>query len=113
VQVIGASTDEASDRAKIFQFIKDTRINFPIWMGATSSDMTRFGLGTALPGSVVIGKDGRIARVISGIVNQAELKKQIDVMLAATVATTEGPTEPRKDIAAPTKRPAAVSSVPS
>ncbi len=113
VQVIGASTDEATDRAKVLQFIKETKINFPIWMGATSSDMLRFGLGTALPGSVVIGKDGRIARVISGVVNQADLKKQIDAMLSAKVATTGEPNEARKDIAATTKRPADVSSVPS
>lgn len=113
VQVIGASTDEALDRAKVLQFIKETKTNFPIWMGATSSDMLRFGLGTALPGSVVIGKDGRIARVISGVVNQADLKKQIDAMLSANVATSGEPTEARKDVAATTKRPAEVSSVPS
>jgi len=113
IQVIGASTDEATDRAKVLQFIKETKINFPIWMGATSSDMTRFGLGTALPGSVVIGKDGRIARVISGVVNQADLRKQIDAMVAANVATTSEPAKAGKDIAATPKRPGEVSSVPS
>lgn len=113
VQVIGASTDEAADRAKVLQFIKETKINFPIWMGATSSDMLKFGLGSALPGTVVIGKDGRIAKVISGVINQADLKKQIDAMLASNVATMGGPTEARKEIAATTKRSAAVSSVPS
>lgn len=113
VQVIGASTDDVNDRAKVLQFIKDTKINFPIWMGATSPDMLKFGLGTALPGSVVIGKDGRIARVISGVVNQADLKKQIDALLAANVATIGEPTEARKEIAATAKRPTDVSSVPS
>ena len=34
VQVIGASTDEAADRAKVLQFVRETKINFPIWMGA-------------------------------------------------------------------------------
>src|SRR5688572_10264810 len=113
IQVIGASTDEATDRAKVLQFIKETKINFPIWMGATSSDMLRFGLGTALPGSVIIGKDGRIARVISGVVNQADLKKQIDAMLSANAAAIGEPGEARRDIAATTKRPDEVSSVPS
>ena len=113
VQVIGASTDEAADRAKVLQFIRDTKINFPIWLGAGTGDMLRFGLGSALPGTVLIGKDGRIAKVISGIVNQADLKKQIDAMLSANVATSGEPTEPRKDVAATTKRPAGVSSVPS
>ena len=113
VQVIGASTDEAADRAKVLQFIKETKINFPIWLGAGTGDMLRFGLGSALPGTVLIGKDGRIARVISGVVNQADLKKQIDAMLAANVATSGEATEARKDVAAKRKRPAEVSSVPS
>jgi len=39
VQVIGASADEAEDRAKVLQFIKETKINFPVWMGATTADM--------------------------------------------------------------------------
>lgn len=91
VQVVGASTDEAADRAKVLQFVKETKINFPIWTGATTADMMRFGLGAALPGTVVVGRDGRVAKVISGIVNQADLKKQIDAMLASAekVAATE------------------------
>ena len=113
VQVIGASTDEAEDRAKVLQFIKETKINFPIWLGAGTGDMLRFGLGSALPGTVLIGKDGRIARVISSVVNQADLKKQIDAMLAANAATSGEAGEARKDVAAKPKRPAEVSSVPS
>ena len=83
VQVIGASTDEAESREEILQFVKETKVNFPIWIGATTSNMMRFGLGGALPGTVVIGKDGRIAKVISGVINQADLRKQIELMLAS------------------------------
>ena len=111
VQVIGASTDEASDRPKVLQFIKETKINFPIWMGATASDMTRFGLGEALPGTVVIDKTGKIVKVISGIVNQADLKKQIDSMLE----TAESNVEKSDEIARQTikEKPSKASSVPS
>ena len=52
VQVIGASTDEADDRTKVLQFVKETKINFPIWMGATTAHMLQFGLGSALPGKI-------------------------------------------------------------
>ncbi len=89
VQVIGASTDEAADRPKVLQFIKETKINFPIWMGATSADLMRFGLGEALPGTVVIDKTGKIVRVISGIVTVADLKKQIDAMLSTAETNVE------------------------
>ncbi|MGI8838006.1 MAG: TlpA family protein disulfide reductase [Pyrinomonadaceae bacterium] len=114
VQVIGASTDEAADRNKVLQFVKETKVNFPIWIGATTTDMIRFGLGAALPGTVVIGKDGRIAKVISGVVNQADLKKHIDAMLAAAeqTAANERNEEP-KHVAAAKPKSSEVSSVPS
>jgi peroxiredoxin len=101
VQVIGASTDEAEDRDKVLQFVKETKINFPIWMDASITDMMRFGLGTALPGTVVIDKNGHVAKVISGVVNQADLKKQIESMLAAGEKTLAG------------QKRSEVSSVPS
>ena len=81
VQVIGASTDEAKDRAKVLQFIKDVKVNFPVWLGATSADTLRFGVGTALPATVIIDKDGRIYKTISGIVNQADLRKDVEKLL--------------------------------
>jgi thiol-disulfide isomerase/thioredoxin len=114
VQVIGASADEAEDRAKVLQFVKETRVNFPVWMGAKTADMMRFGLGAALPGTVIIGRDGRVAKIISGIINQAELKKQIDALLAAAEATAaiERKQERRQTTAAKEKSSEA-SSVPS
>lgn len=114
VQVIGASTDEATDRAKVLQFAKETKINFPVWMGATTADMIRFGLGSALPGTAVIGKDGNIAKVISGVVNQADLKRQIDAMLASAekTAAIERKQE-RKQLASSKPKSAEASSVPS
>lgn len=111
VQVVGASADEMEDRAKVLQFIKETKINFPVWMGATTTDMIRFGLGSALPGTVIIGKDGRVAKVISGVVNQADLKKQIEVMLTSAMATDES--KKGSEVASAKKRPSEVSSVPS
>lgn len=116
VQVIGASTDEASERAKVLQFIKETKINFPVWMGATTEDMVRFGLGSALPGTVIIGRDGRIVKVISGVVNQSDLRQQIERMLATAEATAK--LEEDKDVERTPKeksreRPPRASSVPS
>lgn len=117
VQVVGASTDTTEDRAKVLQFIKETKINFPIWTGATTADMMRFGLGAALPGTVVVGRDGRIAKVMSGIVNRAELKKQVDTMLSTAEATAAKERkleeERRKQVATAKERPSEASSVPS
>lgn len=113
VQVVGASADAAEDRAKVLQFVRETKVNFPVWMGATTSDMMRFGLGGALPGTVIIGRDGRISKVISGIVNQAELKKQIDALLGpAETATDEGKSK-RQEVASAKEKAREVSTVPS
>ena len=111
VQVIGASADDVSDRAKILEFIKETKVNFPIWMGANAADMSRFGLGEALPGTVVIDKNGKIVKVISGIVNAADLKKQIDSMLQTAEKTVEKSDSVAQKVIKPKK--AEVSSVPS
>jgi thiol-disulfide isomerase/thioredoxin len=100
VQVVGASTDEIGERQKVLQFVKDTRINFMIWVGAGAADMLRFGLGSALPGTVVIGKDGKVVRVISGVVNQVELKKQIDAMLASTAGSIVASPEKNEPVVA-------------
>jgi thiol-disulfide isomerase/thioredoxin len=114
VQVVGASVDAPEDRAKVLQFIKETKLNFPIWTGATTADMLRFGLGVALPGTIIIGRDGRVLKVISGIVNQAELKKQIDAMLASAekTAAVERKKE-REQVASVKEKKSEASSVPS
>jgi peroxiredoxin len=108
VQVVGASTDEEEDREKVLQFVKETKVNFPIWLGATTSDMMKFGLGAALPGTVIIGRDGRIAKVISGVVNQADLKKQIEAMLATAEKVAA-----REQAQVAKQKRSEVSSVPS
>ena len=108
VQVVGASTDEEEDRAKVLQFVKETKVNFPIWLGATTSDVMKFGLGAALPGTVIIGRDGRIAKVISGVVNQADLKKQIEAMLATAEKVAV-----REQAQVAKQKRSEVSSVPS
>jgi thiol-disulfide isomerase/thioredoxin len=87
VQVIGASADQLADRAKVTEFIKQTKINFPVWLGATTEDMRRFGVGPGLPATVIMGRDGKVSTLYPGVIKQAELKKEIDRLLGAgTVA---------------------------
>ena len=102
VQVIGVSTDDVADRAKVLQFVRETKVNFPIWIGGSAEHMVRFGLGTALPGTVVIDRQGKIVKIISGVVNQAMLRKEIESLLS--VASVADPAKDEK---------ADVSSVPS
>ncbi len=113
VQVIGASADEISDRAKVLQFIKETKVNFPVWMGATAADMSRFGLGTALPGTVIIDKNGKIVEAISGVVNAEDLRKQIDAMLEIAESKVETVEPKKSETTAGKTETSKASSVPS
>jgi thiol-disulfide isomerase/thioredoxin len=107
VQVIGAAADAATDKQKVMQFIKETKLNFPVWLGASAQDMAKFGLGTALPGTVIVGRDGKIAAAYRGIIKVAELKKQLDALL---VAAEKGA---KAEIAAVPEKSSKASSVPS
>ncbi|MBK9154864.1 MAG: TlpA family protein disulfide reductase [Chloracidobacterium sp.] len=95
VQVIGAAGDEAADGAKVLKFIRDYKVNFPVWIGATTNDMERFGLGTVLPATAIIDREGKIVWREVGIIKPAELRKKLDELLlpkvneAAKVAKAE------------------------
>jgi hypothetical protein len=93
------------------QFVRELKINFPVWTGAAVEDMARFGLGGALPGTIIVGRDGRVAKVISGVFKPKELRQQLDSMLAA--AEAERPREDEGRVAAAKTTPREVSSVPS
>jgi thiol-disulfide isomerase/thioredoxin len=108
VQVIGVSTDDLEERNAVLKFIRETKVNFPIWVGGSATQMIRFGLGAALPGTVIIGRDGRVAKVISGVIDRAALRKDVETLLATTTPSNE------KATGAPEKQSArAVSTVPS
>ena len=107
VQVVGASADAAADRAKVLRFIKETKINFPVWLGATAQLMPRFGLAPALPGTVVIDRDGKIVSASNAVVKPAELRKQLDKLL------TSAENQTREESDAAKERPGEASTVPS
>lgn len=82
VQVIGAAADTFEQAKEVRQFIKTTKLNFPVWLGAATADMARFGLGPALPGTVIIGRDGKIVAIFNGVIKAAEVKAKLDKLVA-------------------------------
>lgn len=81
VQVIGAAGDAAADSAKVTKFIREFKVNFPVWVGATTDDMQRFGVGTVLPATVIIDRTGKIVRREIGIIKPAELREFLDQLV--------------------------------
>ncbi len=82
VQVIGAAADTLAEQKRVREFITKIKINFPVWLGTTTGDMLPFGVGPALPATVIIGRDGKIVAVYQGVIKEAELKKQIETLIA-------------------------------
>ena len=111
VQVIGASADESEDREKVIEFVRETKVNFPIWMTASAEDMIRYGLGGALPGTVIIDRDGKVVKVISGVITKETLRKDIESILADKASLDSEPSE--KAVASKKKEARVASSVPS
>jgi thiol-disulfide isomerase/thioredoxin len=107
VQVVGASAETLAEQREVRKFVTDLKINFPVWLGATTQDMARFGLGPALPGTAVIGRDGRIVAAYPGVITLADLKKQLDTL----IATSEK--EAKEQIALAKEKKPDTSSVPS
>ncbi len=86
VQVIGAAGDAAADSAKVLKFIREYKLNFPVWVGASTDDMERFGVGKVLPATVIIDREGKIVWREIGIIKPLELRKELDKILLPKVA---------------------------
>ena len=91
VQVIGASADEAGSEHAVEAFVHEQRIHFPIWIGATTVDMQRLGLGTALPATAIIDRDGSVVARAAGIIDEAGLNRWIDWLLGDRSAPAPSP----------------------
>jgi len=89
VQVIGATADAQDERAKVLQFIQKNKINFPVWLGATTDNMKAFHLGQTLPATVIIGRAGKIVYQIKGIIKPKELRSHLDKLLTVNVAEND------------------------
>lgn len=84
LQIIAASIDEPSTRPKIEPFARDSKLNFPVLIGAHVGYMEQFGLDAVLPSTVLIDRDGNIVTRITGIIKEDEIKQQLDALLATT-----------------------------
>lgn len=89
VQVIGASADTAADTAKVLSFVREVRVNFPIWLGATTEDTERFGVGSVLPGTVIVDRDGKIVWRHIGVIDPKEMRQVLDRLLLPAVEESE------------------------
>jgi len=81
VRVIGLSTDEPGREEAVRGFVKRHHIGFPIWIGGTTEDMERLDLGTALPATAILDRDGRTAFRMLGLLRRDDLEARLDWLL--------------------------------
>lgn len=81
VEVIGASADAAETQPKIPGFVRRRKIEFPIWLGATTADMQRLELGEELPATAILDRDGRVAARLLGPLQKGDLETRLDWLL--------------------------------
>jgi thiol-disulfide isomerase/thioredoxin len=82
VRVIGAATHPIEEAAKVRRAAKKLELTFDTWIGATTRDMMRLGLGTSLPATAVYDRDGQLVARVAGVVSDAKLRKILDGLLA-------------------------------
>jgi thiol-disulfide isomerase/thioredoxin len=81
VIVIGVSLDEEDSVEKVPRFVQKRKINFPVWVGGTTEDLERFGLGEALPATAFIDAEGRIVGRVLGMLRKRDLRHRVEWLL--------------------------------
>ena len=89
VQVIGATADEEKDKTKVLKFIREVKVNFPVWLGLTNQQMLDFGVGKVLPATVIVNREGKIVWRKIGKIDAKELREELDKLLDAKVAHSQ------------------------
>lgn len=81
VQFIAVSIDDPDTFDAVAPVARKAGVAFPVWVGASTDDMDRFGLGSAVPATAVLANDGTIAARMQGGVSKNQLRKQLDAIL--------------------------------
>lgn len=81
LRVVLASVD-ARDRAGVVRrALRELDVALTTWHPAGPVDMEAFGVGPALPATVVLGVDGRVVERIQGVFDEAQLRQRVNVLL--------------------------------
>ncbi len=81
VEIVAASTDDASAGEEVAGFARRQKLTFPVWVGATVEEMRGLGLGEALPATAIINAEGRIAFRIRGMLAREILEERLEYLL--------------------------------
>ena len=81
IVVVGASLDDKETQKRIRKFVAKHKVQFPIWTGADTATLARFGLGTSLPATAFIDRDGSVIGRVLGELERKDLIPRVEWML--------------------------------
>jgi|RhiMethySRZTD1v2_1073278.scaffolds.fasta_scaffold585747_2 thiol-disulfide isomerase/thioredoxin len=78
--VLGLSVDDTAE--KLLPYAAEFKMNYPVLVGNGREDVQEaFGPLFGIPVSVIIGRDGRIAKKHSGIATKEQIEREIKTLL--------------------------------
>jgi cytochrome c biogenesis protein CcmG, thiol:disulfide interchange protein DsbE len=77
VVFLAASLDDKNSQSKIPEFVKKYSIAFPVWVGARDSELSKLGMGEAVPATAFVDRDGVIFSRVQGEMRKAELEERL------------------------------------
>jgi peroxiredoxin len=90
VEFVGASVDAPDQAEAVLNFVRRHKINFPIVLGATTTQMESLGLPPALPATVVIDEHGHTVDWFPGVIDPDAVEASLSNLLGLTDAGPPG-----------------------
>ncbi|HEX4038616.1 MAG TPA: TlpA disulfide reductase family protein [Acidobacteriaceae bacterium] len=85
VRFVAVSIDDTKDQPKIRPDLDRLHValapNFSVWTGSTSYALASFGLGSVVPGTAILDRDGTIVTRIQGEAREADIRATVDWLL--------------------------------
>ena len=89
VEFVGAASEPRSNKAKVREFVQGMQIDFPIWLEASEEHLSALGVGPAIPSTVIVDGQGRIAARITGTTDSAQLRDLLDRLLSEKASSAQ------------------------
>ena len=82
VQLIGASANGRDDAAVVKALLDPLGVTYDVWLWVAAKDMRHWGVGPAIPATVVLDPKGVIRATFRGPVTEAQLTPVLESLLA-------------------------------
>lgn len=81
VTFIAASVDDRKSRKNVPDFVSKYHVGFSVLLDATTTDLLRLGMGSAVPATAFLDKEGHIVSRVQGQLHEEELKERLEWLL--------------------------------